>query len=529
MITFQDFQQAQDKVGFIYYAINNFINSDTYKNSISARKYYRGENPTILNRMNWIYGSQGQKVEDKFRANNKIPSEILSYVINQLNSYLLGNGVFVNEDIKKGLGKGFDIKLFDAGINCQLDSVSWVYCFIDEKNRFNQAVFKGNEFIPLYDELTSNLMAGIRFWSVSPEKPLMVELYEKDGKSVYKFENNSMKGQIVQEKTPYLIQMSESEATGEVITDTDNWSVIPIFPLVYNDKNTGVLTVGLQRKIDAYDLIQSDFVNNLEDNNDIYAILKNYPGESIEEFLSEFKMTKTLRMESDGLGNDSSAEIKQLEVPYQAREKALNSIRGDIFKDSMSLDAEKMTGNSLTNVAIKAAMINLDLKADLFEMNVLRLMDNIVSLYLEFVNKPNEEYNVKFSRRTLVNESEEIDNLLKIREDIDQETFLSKLPNVDNEEIKNILEKKKLEAESTFSFEDENNQANEENLDVQGALEVAEEVTSKPLNGAQTQSLLQIITQYSSNAISEGQAVNLISVSIGLSKAEARKILQGAE
>lgn len=53
------------------------------------------------------------------------------------------------------------------------------------------------------------------------------------------------------------------------------------------------------------------------------------------------------------------------------------------------------------------------------------------------------------------------------------------------------------------------------------------EVKGKALNGAQTQSLIAIMSQFSSGAISEGQAVNLISTAIGLSKADASAILNG--
>ncbi|GAB2022075.1 phage portal protein [Pseudolactococcus yaeyamensis] len=49
----------------------------------------------------------------------------------------------------------------------------------------------------------------------------------------------------------------------------------------------------------------------------------------------------------------------------------------------------------------------------------------------------------------------------------------------------------------------------------------------KTLNGAQTQSLVAIMGQFSSGALSEGQAVNLIAKAIGIEKEEARKILNG--
>ena len=53
------------------------------------------------------------------------------------------------------------------------------------------------------------------------------------------------------------------------------------------------------------------------------------------------------------------------------------------------------------------------------------------------------------------------------------------------------------------------------------------EVQGKSLNGAQTQSLIAIMAQFSSGALTEGQAINLISTAIGISKTEAKAILNG--
>ena len=53
------------------------------------------------------------------------------------------------------------------------------------------------------------------------------------------------------------------------------------------------------------------------------------------------------------------------------------------------------------------------------------------------------------------------------------------------------------------------------------------DVQGKSLNGAQTQSLIAIMGQYSAEEITEGQAINLISTAIGISKTEAKKILNG--
>ena len=45
------------------------------------------------------------------------------------------------------------------------------------------------------------------------------------------------------------------------------------------------------------------------------------------------------------------------------------------------------------------------------------------------------------------------------------------------------------------------------------------------MNGAQTQSLIAVMAQYSSGALSEGQAVAIISTAIGVTKDDAVEVV----
>jgi hypothetical protein len=59
------------------------------------------------------------------------------------------------------------------------------------------------------------------------------------------------------------------------------------------------------------------------------------------------------------------------------------------------------------------------------------------------------------------------------------------------------------------------------------AINTAENTVGKTLNGAQTQSLIAVMGQYSSGALTEGQAVAIISTAIGVTKEEALTIIRG--
>lgn len=59
------------------------------------------------------------------------------------------------------------------------------------------------------------------------------------------------------------------------------------------------------------------------------------------------------------------------------------------------------------------------------------------------------------------------------------------------------------------------------------AINTAEETVGKTLNGAQTQSLLTVMKSLAEGSLTEGQATNIISTAIGVTKEEAKAIIKG--
>ena len=62
---------------------------------------------------------------------------------------------------------------------------------------------------------------------------------------------------------------------------------------------------------------------------------------------------------------------------------------------------------------------------------------------------------------------------------------------------------------------------------VDEVIDGAEQAAGKTLNGAQTQSLITVMSQLSSGVLTEGQAINIIATAIGVTKEEARAIIEG--
>ena len=102
--------------------------------------------------------------------------------------------------------------------------------------------------------------------------------------------------------------------------------------------------------------------------------------------------------------------------------------------------------------------------------------------------------------------------------DINYEDIKSKLPvedEIDLMSAQNDIKNVPIEDESTTELTGNDNQVKAETEDEIG----------KPLNGAQTQSLLSIIAQYKQGQLTANEAVSIISLSLAISEQKARSLL----
>ena len=99
----------------------------------------------------------------------------------------------------------------------------------------------------------------------------------------------------------------------------------------------------------------------------------------------------------------------------------------------MALNMDALTGGSLTNVAIRAAAADLNLKADRYEWQLRRFVQTL----LDLIGHPTED--IRFNRQTIANDSEVVEDIYRMRSDIDQRTALRLNPYIQEEEIEGLL------------------------------------------------------------------------------------------
>ena len=427
--------------------IDAYKASPEFRSALEARAYFRGENPTVMGKviLEKSVGKvekrdeEGRKVTkminlDKPVVGARIPAGFLFRLVTQQNQFLLANGVtLADEAQKKRLGLGFDKAMEQIGEHALLDGVSWGFWNVDQLEVIEAARDALSGFVALLDEETSAPMVGVQFWQINADRDMRVRLFELDGLTMYRKRKDGL--EITQPKRAYSVTITK-DAAGEMITGASNYSALPVVPLYANAEHRSELTPSIKAKIDAYDRIASDFVDNLDKANDVFWVLNNFGGTlaEMQEMIAMIRSTGIIANQSDGVGSNSTAQPHAFEVPYAARQTALQILERELYKDYMAVNMDEITGGSLTNVAIRTATANLNLKADRYEWQVFHFVQHVLAL----MDIQTEQ--ITFKRQTIANESEIIQNIVAMRQDIDHETALKLYPNIMQEEIQQIME-----------------------------------------------------------------------------------------
>lgn len=360
------------RIDFVKAVISEHEASAACRTAKLAQDYYNGVNTTITNYNKYIRDVYGRSVPDIWSPNHKIACHYYGYLVNQLALFLLGNGVsFNNPQTKDKLGKDFDKVAVTALIDALNGGVSYGFANMDKVEAFS-----AREFAPLYDEETGMLRSGVRYWRLDAQKPLRCTLYEEDGYTEY-IEPNGDSMRILNPKRAYIETVKTSEATGEISVEGRNYPTFPIVPL-YNTNRKSEL-VGNREAHDALDMMLSGLINNVDDGEVVYWILKNSGGfdqVSMNQFLQTLKTSHVASVDNE---DDVTAHSPQ--VQFQASKEAIEQLRRQIFDNHMGLDVKQIAGGAVTATQIRAAYEPLNSKADLLELRVTEFIHGILAVF----------------------------------------------------------------------------------------------------------------------------------------------------
>ena len=433
------------RMDFVIAAMNEHKSSAKVKTAQIATDYFAGLNTTIMAYNKFVYNLMGKKVPDLWSPNHKISCHYYRYFIIQEVLYLLGNGVsFTDEATKKRLGKDFDQKVVKAAIEALNAGEAYVFLNNDHVEVFPlyDAVSRAY-FAPLKDEENGFVRAAVRSWQLDDSKPQRVTLYEEDGYTDY-IQRPGEDMAVLTEKRPYIQIVERSEATGERISDGRNYPGFPIVPL-YNVGQRSELE-GNQEAVDALDLMMSTLVNNIDNAEVIYWIIKNAGGmDDLDDqrFLERLKTLHVVHTEGE-----QEVDAHKVDVPFEASETAIERLRNTLFDNFMALDVKNIASGAATATEIKAAYEPLNSKTDLFELQVTELIDGILAL-AGIDDVPS------YTRSVIVNKQEEIQSILTAAEHFSEEYVTRKLLETlgDIDKVETVMEQKLVEETSRYRNE----------------------------------------------------------------------------
>ena len=202
--------------------------------------------------------------------------------------------------------------------------------------------------------------------------------------------------------------------------------------------------VGMERSIDSYDLVRSGFANDMADCAEVYWIVENRGGmdqKDLARFLDRLKFHHIAEANTDDGGRVAPYTN---EVPYQARQAFLDSIRKGIYEDFGGLDVHAVEAGA-TNDHIEAAYQPLDENASDFEYQVSGFIAHVLKL-AGIDDVPT------FKRNRISNQGETVQMVVQEAQWLDHETILRKLPNIGPDEVAGIMQRVEDEANGNYSL-----------------------------------------------------------------------------
>lgn len=410
MITYQDLLQVDDndfaRATFVKKVISDHKTSAIYQTAKIADDYDRKRNTTIMQYQRMITTITGKRIPDTQSANHRSTSGFFSTMTTQLNQYLLGNGVSWKNSTDDPLGSDFDTRLQEAGKSALVGGVSFGFWNLD-----HMEVFKLLEFAPLYDEENGALTAGVRFWQVDETKPLRATLYEPDGythflwmqkEKVRPEEKWAYVGEdcFILPKQPYKVVVTSSD-DGSVIYKGENYPTFPIVPFWGNPYHQSEL-VGMREKIDAYDFILNGFENDL-DNAQLFWIIKGAGGMDDIDLAQFLDRLRNVRAAAPADGQEVVPVT--VDIPYDARERLLDRLEKQLYKDAMILNPDDLASSAATATQIKAAYEPQNVKTDQYEYCVIEFISGIMRI-------AGVDDDPTFTRSAIVNTQEEVQTVV---------------------------------------------------------------------------------------------------------------------
>lgn len=405
----------EKRVDHVRKAVNAFLGSPRMEKAKEQRAHYKTENPDIEKRRK-LYASSLTREdgtmaavakENRFAANEKVASPFFRKITDAKVQYLAGEGADVNavneadaEAVKAVTDAlGFQLKRVEQESLTDALVYSSGYSYmqiINDQLKLQHIPYC--EVIPFYDK-QGGLEAVIRYYK---RDGIEYADYHTPAK-IYSFARNQKArngsgwkatGETYQIITGKIYGDGTVESTGG-----KGWPRLPWFELWHNNDHTSSLTHSVKTMIRCYDIVVSDFANNLIDLQDVFVSLK---ADSAYSGMEYGEVIETLKNFKVAEGVES---VTSFEVPYQARQVLLNIMKAGIYEGLQGVDLSMLASAQKTATEIKAAYSDIDLWADQAEWHVNDWVRDVMAFVADYLGVTLPPVNITIQRRVMFDET----------------------------------------------------------------------------------------------------------------------------
>lgn len=445
--------------------VQQLINEDGMSRNkqemISGANYYAGKNDVLQIDFRQ-YKANGQTKTNENRSNQRISHNFTKLLVNQAVSYICGNPITYkygdDDKFQEYLDNLFMFDFDDNNVQWLKESRTkgkgYVHVYYEVTGQLNYTVIPSEQIIPIYkDMFKKELQELLRYYSFnaidSKGKPITRHKVEWwTDKTVNYFVEDEEGNYIATGIVPHW---SITMSTSPDIVEEHGWGRVPFVQLFNNDDATSDLQ-DIKASNDAYDIIQSEFVNQIADVREILIKVMGYSGTSADDILQCFRGTGIVKID-DPTGN---IDVLKAEIPVEARSAALKNLKENIFMLGMGVDTttEKL-GTAVSGIALKFLYGNLDMKCNTSIRKMRKAVYEFAWFITDNYNRNNNtsinyrDITFSFNKNMIMNDAEIIESLAKSKGLISDETIIERHPYVsdptEEEERMQEQEEKQLE------------------------------------------------------------------------------------
>lgn len=268
------------------------------------------------------------------------------------------------------LGPSFDNFLRETIVNMSNKVNAVWHPYYDEQGNFRYCNTDPLEIIDIYDTKTQKILTDVLHNYIiidNNKKKRYVEWETAEETKYFIQEINE-----ITNTEEYLLDVSRVNPephwvthqffNGQLVkTEKHGWGRVP-YIIIKNNEEKQTDLEPIKNLIDAYDLINSNFINTIEDLKEFIYKINGYGAENLVELVEKIKIMGIVR-NNDATG---SIETETIPFPYEARQIILKLLEEKIYEFGRGVNTNRseLIGQAPSGISLEFLYTDLDLKAD---------------------------------------------------------------------------------------------------------------------------------------------------------------------